>query len=123
MSSKNPDRRTSVGKDGEGRRDLRHFPETYNSLKFQKRYAAHVVDGLKGAEIFRALAEDPLLPAFFMIRDVSAIVNISREGLRSRRSRGQPPGWSKPTKGQVQYPREAVCDWLANSCIQSKPNE
>ncbi len=72
MSSETPDRRASDGHDGDDRRDLRHFRETYNSRKFQERYAAHVANGLKGAEIFRALARDPLLPAIFSIRDVSA---------------------------------------------------
>jgi hypothetical protein len=96
--------------------------ETYNSRKFQQRYAVHVADGLKGAEIFRALARDEYLPAFFTIKDVSAIVNISREGLRSRRSRRQPPDWTKPSKNQILYPREAVCEWLADACVKAKPN-
>ncbi len=97
--------------------------ETFVSRQFQQRYAVHVADGLKGAEIFHALARDEHLPAFFTIKDVSAIVKIKTEGLRSRRSRGQPPAWAKPSRSQILYPREAVCEWLADAFVQAQTSE
>lgn len=118
-----PNLKASAAEDARPTREAisRRPRETYVSRLFQERYSVHVGNGHKGAEAFRALGQDGRLPAFFTIKDVSAIAMIGTEGLRTRRSRGLPPSWAKQSRNQVLYPRQAVCDWLADACVLLKP--
>ncbi|WP_312361941.1 hypothetical protein [Ensifer sp.] len=85
--------------------------------RVNRRIAYWHEQGFHGPETYLKLATDTELPAEIEEDDAGQLAGIEKNGMKSRRSRNQPPPYLKKGKYPV-YPRYEFFTWIASQYRQ-----
>lgn len=92
---------------------------TQAATAFNERLAYWTKQGLSGAALFEALANDDQLPAFFDDNDIAAIEGVAPLSVKQRRYRKAGPAYVRLSWKAVRYPRPDYIRNLASKFVRA----